>query len=501
MDIKTKKLVKDLSNIDDDLRALSAMTLMKLDYPEKETRREVTEELIKATLDRNVAVRFFARKALDKIKKADKMSKIGEVFEIPVEERLYSEDYRDRLSAAMEIKNKNMAEYKDKLLELIKTEEHNFVKAGMISCLKLFLNEAEADILIKYLQDSDSRVRANTIEALEHIKAQEAIPALFTALRDPDNRIRAAAAKALQSFGEEKVFGELKKMLESPEEWMKVSAIYALSHITAPESIEMLIETVKTAQQPETKIKAIIALANYYDQSTYVFLRGLEANSDGIIKETAAKAIKLIEEKFGPNPPETTILNLQDDDAQNKKAQNQGAGGEKTDDLATAVSNFFRKGKDEAIELSNRTALNFSVSDTQKEIDEQLKSIGNTVFDMYQAGDIEFFDLISIGNEILKMNFFIQKYTEQEEKTETKKETGFFAQLKNLFTASSPEQKSNANHAKKFNKRKDELLVKMGKLTVKKYESKEFTPQILEAPYLIYEKLFKKLEEQKKKLG
>jgi hypothetical protein len=45
---------------------------------------------------------------------------------------------------------------------------------------------------------------------------------------------------------------------------------------------------------------------------------------------------------------------------------------------------------------------------------------------MYQAGDIEFFDLISIGNEILKMNFFIQKYTEQEEKTETKKETGFF---------------------------------------------------------------------------
>jgi hypothetical protein len=38
----------------------------------------------------------------------------------------------------------------------------------------------------------------------------------------------------------------------------------------------------------------------------------------------------------------------------------------------------------------------------------------------------------------------------------------------------------------------------MGKLTVKKYESKEFTPQILEAPYLIYEKLFKKLEEQRK---
>ena len=368
----------------------------------------------------------------------------------------------------------------------------------MISCLKLFLNEAEADILIKYLHDSDSRVRANTIEALEHIKAQEAIPALFTALRDPDNRIRAAAA-ALQSFGEES-FWRTQKCL-SHRRMDEVSAIYALSHITAPESIEMLIETVKTAQQPETKIKAIIALANYYDQSTYVFLRGLEANSDGIIKETAAKAIKLIEEKFGPNPPETTILNLQDDDAQNEKAQNQGAGGEKTDDLATAVSNFFRKGKDEAIELSNRTALNFSVSDTQKEIDEQLKSIGNTVFDMYQAGDVEFFDLISIGNEILKMNFFIQKYTEQEEKTETKKETGFFAQLKNLFTASSPEQKSNANHAKKFTKRKDELLVKMGKLTVKKYESKEFTPQILEAPYLIYEKLFKKLEEQKKKLG
>ena len=34
MDIKIKRLLKDLHNSDDDLRTLSAMTLMKLDFPE-----------------------------------------------------------------------------------------------------------------------------------------------------------------------------------------------------------------------------------------------------------------------------------------------------------------------------------------------------------------------------------------------------------------------------------------------------------------------------------
>ena len=107
MDIKIKRLLKDLHNSDDDLRTLSAMTLMKLDFPEEETRNEVVSNLVKATQDENVSVRFFARKALDKISMAEKlMISSVEGASVPIKERLLSPNFRSRLSAVMDIKNK-----------------------------------------------------------------------------------------------------------------------------------------------------------------------------------------------------------------------------------------------------------------------------------------------------------------------------------------------------------------------------------------------------------
>ncbi len=494
MDIKVRNLLKDLSNTDDDLRALSVMTLFKLEYSDGETRKAVMEALMVATSDKNVAVRFFARKAIDKIRKVEKLLRPGEGGGTTLVERLESEDYRDRLTVAMEIKNKALSEHKDELVRLVKTEEHSFVRASMISALAEFLAPEEAEVVLPFLKDMDSRVRANTIEALEKINAQEAIPALFPALRDPDNRIRAAAAKALQSFGEEKMFVELKKMLDSPEEWMKASAIHSLSHIMAPQAIKLLMEVARTSQQGETKIKAIIALANYYDQGTYAFLRGMEVNEEGPFKEAATRALKLMGEKFGNTPPETTILVEGEEEAHEGGVKEGEAG--KSEDIASVVSNFFRKGKDEAVELSNKTVLNFSISDSKKEIDEHLKSMGSTVFDMYQGGELELMELITIGNEILKMNFFIDKYMEQEEKAQEKQETGFLAQLKNLFMPAEQESRSNAQHAQTFVKRRDTLLVKLGSLAAKNFESGDFTPEALEAPFEIYTKLRKRHQDQ-----
>lgn len=502
MDIKIKRLLKDLSNPDDDLRALSTMTLMKLDFPERETREEVLEALVAVTQDNNVSVRFFARKAIDKIRKAEKLLKsgMGEEHLPPVEEMLASEDFEDRLRAVMKIKSDNSSEYCDKLVKMLETEEHAFVRASLISTLKLFLQKDQAAILSPYLNDPDNRVRSNTIEAIEHLKVEEAIPSLFSALEDPDNRIRAVAAKALQSFGEEKVFAELKKMLDSHEEWMKGSAIYALSHIQAAESISLLIETARNASHSETRIKAIVALANYHDLSSYSFLKGLSVNGEGAFKEAANRALKLHEEKFGPNPPETTVL------SEEGPAEKEAESGEKSTeaseesaDLASTVTKFFRKGKDEAIGLSNRAAINFNVTDIKKELNELLKEVGRITFDIYQAGQLELPDLLTIGHEILRMNFFIQKYSEQEEKEADKKPAGFFEQLKGLF-AKTPEQKKAASQAEKFAAKRDELFLKMGKLAFKKYQNEEFQPKSLEGYFLTWQKLQKKLENEQKKL-
>lgn len=502
MDIKVKRLLKDLCNPDDDLRALSTMTLMKLDFPDKDTREEVMKALVKVTQDRNVSVRFFARKAIDKIRRAEKLLKVGmgEENAPPLEDALKSEDYDERLSAVMQIKNADKSDYADQLVAMLGTEEHAFVRAALISTLKLFLKKEQAGILSPFLNDEDNRVRSNTIEAIEFLKAEEAIPGLFSALEDPDNRIRSVAAKALQSFGEEKVFTVLKKMLDSDEEWMKGSAIYALSHIQAAESIGLLIETARNATHGETRIKAIIALANYHDLSSYSFLKGLASSGEGVFKEAAHRALVLHEEKFGPNPPEETIIpEVGQGNAEAEGQDKASVEGEQTGDLASTVTRFFRKGKDEAIGLSNRAAINFNVTDLKKEIDELHKEVGRVTFEYYQSGQLELPELLTVGHEILRMNFFIQKYADQEEKEADKKPTGFFEQLKGLF-AKSPEEKKASSQAEKFIKKRDDLFLRLGKIAFRKYAAEEFQPKPLEGYFVTFQKLSKKLAGEQKKL-
>ena len=429
---------------------------------------------------------------------------------VPIKDRLVSHNFRTRLSAVMDIKNKAQKgeesvkeEYKDILQKMLETEDHPFVIAGLISCLKFFLEKEEASLFSKYLTDSDNRVRSNTIEAIEYLKAEDAIPSLFSALSDNDNRIRAVAAKALQSFGEEKVFSELKKMLESPEEWMKGSAIYALSHIQAGESIKMLMEAARKSSSPDTKTKAIIALANYCDSTVFSFLKGMSLNGDDASKEAATRALKLMEEKYGSEPPATTIV------TDNIVEDNKNEGGDKQadtskeEDLATTVTKFFRRGKEEAIGLSNKAAINFALNDLKKERDEHVREVGRSVYDLYQGGELEWQDLLSIGNEILRMNYFIQKYSEQpEKKAAAKSSEGFFAQLKSFFSPKTQEQKNSANQIEHYTKRRDDLFFRMGQLALKKYEDKEddFKPKSLEAQYLTYQKLADRLEKEQKRL-
>ncbi len=499
MEIKTKRLLKDLTNLDDDLRALSAMTLMKLDFPEKETRTEVLSSLIEATRDKNVSVRFFARRAIDKIKKAEKLLRAsdGETGTFNIDELLQSEDFEDRLQAVMIVKKQNLVDYKQKLVKMLSSEEHAFVRAALVSTLSEFLEKEEAGVLSPFLNDYDNRVRSNTIEALEKLKSEEAIPGLFSALADPDNRIRSVAAKALQSFGEEKVFAELKKMLDSSEEWMKGSAIYALSHIQAGEAIELLVEAARNATHSETRIKAIVALANYHDLTSFGFLRGMATGGEGIFKETAQRSLKLLEEKFGVEPPVRTLVTTEVEEKAGDVASADGVSGDNSaEDIASAVSKFFRMGKDEEVGLSHKASLSFSVTDIQKEIDELFKEVGRSVFEMYQAGEVEIPELLTLGHEVLRMNFFIQKYSDQEEKAAEKKTEGFFGQLKSFF-GKSPEEKKSASQADKFVKKRDELFLRFGKLALKKFASEEFQAKSLEPYSLTYQKLQKKIDSQK----
>ena len=500
MDTKTKRLLKDLSNNDDDLRALAAMTLMKLDFPDRNTREEVLAALMGSTSDKNIAVRFFARKAIDKIKRAEKLLITPQNTSAEsLDDRLNSSVYNDRLSAVMQIGNEKKSQYVDSMIKMLDNEEHPFVRAALISNLKLFIAKQQAEILSRFLSDTDSRVRANTIEALEYLKVDQAIPSLFSALNDQDNRIRAAAAKALQAFGEEKVFVELKKMLASDEQWMKGSAIYALSHVQAAEAVELLMQVARDDAHDETRVKAIIALANFHDVNAYTFLKSVAQNAPDYFKEAANRALRLNEEKFGPEPPSESLDNLASEKADENDANQQSENKEpaqeqdkqESPDIKETVTRFFRGGKDKQVGLSDKAKISFSETGFQKELDEICKEGGKAAFELYQSGDMELPDLLTIGHEILRMNFFIQKYTEKEDKSEGKKSEGFFEQIKKLFTQTQ-ESKKSASKVETFTKKRDELFVRLGRATFKKFDTQEYQPKTVEPFYLSWQNHMKK---------
>lgn len=508
MELNVKRLLKDLANPDDDLRTLSAMTLFKIDLVDLETRDEVAAALRQATKDKNISVRFFARRALGKIRQQNLEDGRATTPQESIDQALDSEDYAERLKAVMSIAVDDKSEYRDKLLFMLKIEKHDFVKASLISCLKKFVSKDQASLLSPFLNDPDSRVRSNTIEALEYLKDEKAIPLLFPALEDPDNRIRASAAKALQSFGEEKVFTILRKMLKSHEDWMKGSAIYALSHIQAGEAIQMLIDAARDGNS-DIRIKALVALANYHDQTSFGFLKHVATSGEEPFRGTAARALRLLEEKYGAAPPTTTLVSRPGAETTAAAPSEKGGqkAGEKAGDAAPAagdlsgtVSRFFRKGREEAVGLSQKAAINFAVTDIEKEVSELLKETGRVVFDMYQAGDLKIPELLTIGHEILRMNFLIQKYTDEAKPQASSGGGGLFAQLKNLFSkpaASNPR----AAQAERFAQKREELFHKLGEASFQKYRIREFCPSALDGYFQTYMRLEERLQKERSRLS
>ncbi|MBF0406674.1 MAG: HEAT repeat domain-containing protein [Candidatus Riflebacteria bacterium] len=499
MEINIKRLLKDLSNPDDDLRTLSAMTLFKIEILDADTRETVLKELIKSTHDKNVSVRFFASRAIDKLRrlKADAKTQTPDEL-VPIDEALQSEDYEQRLNAVMRISKEKKSEYKDQLIEMLKTEYHDFVKASLISCLKNFLDKSQSKVFTVFLSDPDRRVRSNAIEALETLHDENSIPLLFSALEDTDNRIRASAAKALAAFGEEKVFAILKKMLQSNDEWMKVSSIHALSHINSGTAITMLVDSAKSLGQIETRLKAIIALANYQDSFSHSWLKLTSTTGDEPFKTAALKSLKLYEEKFGVEAPTSSLIKKKDTPAKSTETAKEKPS--KQGDLSSSVATFFRKGKEEAVGLSQNAMIKYALNDLQNEQQELLKEIGRVVFEIYQAGDLQIPELLTQSHEILRMNYFIQKYSEEEHGADTESSGGFFAQIRNLFGKSQPKTPKQ-NQAEKFTQKREELFIKLGHTTFEKYRLKEYMPHELEGYYKAYVNLDEKIQKERTKFS
>ncbi|HNV68079.1 MAG TPA: hypothetical protein PKO06_00175, partial [Candidatus Ozemobacteraceae bacterium] len=168
-------------------------------------------------------------------------------------------------------------------------------------------------------------------------------------------------------------------------------------------------------------------------------------------------------------------------------------------DLAGTVVQLFRRGKDEAVSLSQDAAIKFALTDLEKEATELAKEAGRVLFDLYQRGDLKYPALLTIGHEILRMNFFIQKYTDEEAKTPAKS-GGFFSQIKSLFSKSQPKDPKQSQ-VERFTQNREDLFLRMGRLAFLKMEQKEFESSDLEGYFQTYTNLQAKIAREKDKMN
>jgi len=86
-------------------------------------------------------------------------------------------------------------------------------------------------VLEKALADSDSRVRANAIEVLEHHRTEQYVPLLTNRARAASNRERANAIKALHRMRVGTASTQLLNMLKDERPEHRISALWALRQI------------------------------------------------------------------------------------------------------------------------------------------------------------------------------------------------------------------------------------------------------------------------------
>ena len=140
--------------------------------------------------------------------------------------------------------------YKDRkhielLSQFLESEESDKVRATLIKVLGELGGAKVLPIITLYLKDSNARVRANAVEAIERISGSTTIDMrehIIPLLDDENNRVKANSVKALFKMGENKALEVLKNMINSKDDWMRASAAYVFGVIEYERSADFLID-------------------------------------------------------------------------------------------------------------------------------------------------------------------------------------------------------------------------------------------------------------------
>lgn len=265
-----------------------------------------------AGADPDAETRYLARKALEKLGEfiqANTETQEDQFASLGIEKLLHSEDPQARFAGLKKIIAEKSRTGRFMLLSALAAEVVPQLKASMIIGVGHFKNPDDVMALAQYLKNDDSRIRANTVEALAMIASEDAFRCIIAAMGDEDNRVKANVVKSLQAIGGPSLFALLKKMAMDESLWMRSSAVYAFSKIKSPQSLVALAQIVQS--DPDSGIRAramsfLLAEKEEGNPAAVVILKKLSE----VNKEVETPPPVVTEKEFEPGSDEEMLALL-----------------------------------------------------------------------------------------------------------------------------------------------------------------------------------------------
>ncbi|MBF0544412.1 MAG: HEAT repeat domain-containing protein [Candidatus Riflebacteria bacterium] len=184
-------------------------------------------KLAQALKDEDSDVRRNAAQALKKIQSPNALQYLIPLLEDP--------NFDVRVQAALAISRCNSKKIIELLVPRLKVEKNSIVRATIISSLGDTSGTEVITLIIPFLDDSDPRVIANSISAIQKLSQSKpnslAIEKIKKLLYNEDNRVKSNSIHALWKWNEYAVLDNLKDLLTHQEPKHRLSGTFVLGEI------------------------------------------------------------------------------------------------------------------------------------------------------------------------------------------------------------------------------------------------------------------------------
>ena len=203
---------------------------------------------------------------------------------------------QDKLALSFQILKSKDKRALPMLLSSIKDEQDPFVLSAYAKALGAIGDGSDVvwSTLQALLKHADSRVRANTIEALDKVEDDLVWPILVPMLQDPDNRVKANTIRSLLKRSVEGARELVAKLAYSSKQSRRKSALFCLDRASAPWCDEILRQMVDKESVDELVSEECRQLAMIGSKESIGVLAALADQSPPSRQETIENALSAL---------------------------------------------------------------------------------------------------------------------------------------------------------------------------------------------------------------